>query len=80
MIPYVSRVNFSIAGCSYATLAFPCFRLMKSGISSMGPGRYSETMAMRSSSRSGLRLRMASRMPDDSNWNTPNVLASPSMA
>ena len=39
MIPYVSCVNFSIAGCSNVILDRPCLRWMKSGISSMGPGR-----------------------------------------
>ena len=39
MIPYVSRVNVSMAGCSYLILARPCLRSMKSGIRSMGPGR-----------------------------------------
>ena len=35
---------------------------------------------MTSSSRPGFRPRSASRMPEDSSWNTPNVFASLSMA
>ena len=37
----------------------------------MAPGRYSATSATRSSNSVGLTLRSASRMPSDSNWNTP---------
>ena len=48
---------------------------MKSGISSIGPGRYSATSAMMSSKRSGRACFSKSRMPRDSNWNTAVVLA-----
>ena len=41
----------------------------------MGPGRYSATMAMMSSKRSGFSRFKLSRMPVDSSWNTPTVSA-----
>ena len=37
----------------------------------MAPGRYSALSATRSSNSVGLTWRSASRMPSDSNWNTP---------
>ena len=53
----------------------PCLRSQNSGISSIGPGRYSATSAIKSSNRSGLARLSRSRMPRDSNWNTAVVLA-----
>src|SRR6185437_6514245 len=41
----------------------------------IGPGRYRATSAIRSSNSVGFTWRRASRMPDDSNWNTPGVAA-----
>ena len=41
------------------------------GIWSIAPGRYSATSATRSSNSVGRTFLSASRMPSDSNWNTP---------
>ena len=41
------------------------------GCSPSGPGRNSATSAIRSSNSVGFTCRSASRIPDDSNWNTP---------
>ena len=39
----------------------------------IGPGRYREMTAIRSSMLSGSDCMMTRRMPADSNWNTPSV-------
>ena len=46
---------------------------MKSGIRSIGPGRYNATSAVMCSMVPSLNFRHRSRMPADSNWNTPTV-------
>jgi hypothetical protein len=48
---------------------------MKSGMKSIGPGRYRAFSAIRSSRQSGRALTSVSFMPPDSNWNTAVVLA-----
>ena len=58
----------------------PCFRLMKSGIRSIGPGLYSAMMAMMSSKRSGLKPVSKSRMPELSSWKMPVVFPDESKA
>ena len=47
---------------------------------SMGPGRYRDVMAMRSSSFSGWKRIITDLSPEDSNWKTPSVSPFPSMA
>ena len=46
---------------------------MKSGIKSIGPGRYSATSAVMCSTELIWNFLHRSRMPLDSNWNTPSV-------
>ena len=46
----------------------------------MGPGRYSATMAVRSSMEVGFMLTHTPVMPADSSWKTPWVFPSASMA
>ncbi len=48
---------------------------MKSSIMFIGPGRNSAFNCVSSSTVSGLYRRKMSRMPGDSNWNTPEVSA-----
>src|SRR3989344_4066069 len=55
----------------YVTGLRPCLRAMYSGISSMGPGRYKETMAIMSSNADGFNSFKYLFMPPDSNWKTP---------
>ncbi|OIQ64658.1 hypothetical protein GALL_537900 [mine drainage metagenome] len=64
-----------MAGCGYSTFCRPCLRRQKSGIRSIGPGRYRATSAMMSSKQSGLACFSMSFMPRDSSWNTAVVLA-----
>ena len=58
----------------------PCFRLMKSGIRSIGPGLYSAMMAIMSSKRSGLKPASKSRIPELSSWKIPVVFPEESKA
>jgi hypothetical protein len=45
------------------------------GIQSIGPGRYSDTMAVMSSNSCGLQLLQVAAHAADSNWKTPVVSA-----
>ncbi len=51
----------------------PCFRLIKSSINCIGPGRYNATMAIMSSKTVGFSSRKYRFIPADSSWNTPVV-------
>ena len=50
-----------------------CLPRMYRGICSIGPGRYSEIPAIRSSKQSGRSCIMNCFMPPDSSWNTASV-------
>ena len=79
MTPYVtSSVDF-ISGVGYSIFDGSRRFSMYFGIEFIGPGRYSEIAATRSSKQFGTRPMSSWRIPPDSSWNTPSVLPSDSI-
>ncbi len=73
MQPYVGSKIGSNWGQSYVMPAISFFPRMYLGMKSIGPGRYSEMPAVRSSMDPGCSSFMNDCMPPDSIWNTPSV-------
>ena len=68
------------SGCWYLTWAASLWFSRYMGMNCMGPGRYKEIMAIRSSMPCASDCTSSRVMPADSNWNTPTVWPSASMS